>query len=89
MSKQAKTNKQLLLRVLLTMCSWRKSPSPWVLSTRTKMASCCCVLKPTARRSARVLGRSLGAQVNVMRAPPFPKMYVVPAGRQTGSGTSG
>lgn len=44
------------------------------------MASFCWELKPTASRSARVLGRSLGAQVNVMRAPPFPKIYVVPAG---------
>lgn len=43
------------------------------------MASFCWVLKPTANRSARVLGLSLGAQVNVMRAPPFPKIYVVPA----------
>lgn len=37
------------------------------------------VLKPTVSLSVLVLGLSLAGQLNVMRPPPLPKMYVVPA----------
>lgn len=43
------------------------------------MPSLMVVLKPTASRSVRVLGLSLLGQVYVIRPPPLPKMYVVPA----------
>lgn len=46
---------------------------------RTRMPSLMVVLKPTASRSVRVLGLSLLGHVYVIRPPPLPKMYVVPA----------
>lgn len=46
---------------------------------RTSMPSLMLVLKPTARRSVLVLGRSLLGHVYVISPPPFPKIYVAPA----------
>lgn len=48
---------------------------------RIRMPSLSEVLKPTVSLSVRVLGRSLAGQLKVMRPPPFPKIYVVPAGK--------
>lgn len=50
---------------------------------RTRMPSFREVLKPTVSLSVRVLGLSFAGHLNVMRPPPFPKMYVVPAGGET------
>lgn len=74
---------------VLTMWSWRKSPRPGALSMRTRMPSFTVVLKPTARRSERVLGLSLAGQVYRMRPPLFPKIYVAPAAKARREGAWG
>ncbi|KAG7277467.1 hypothetical protein CRUP_010615 [Coryphaenoides rupestris] len=57
----------LELRSMTLTLDWIR---PEELSTLTSTASFRCVLKPTASRSARVLGRSLGGHVYVIKRVP-------------------